>query len=194
MEYVGKCSTNMTMVGDEFTESDKIVFFVFENSNTLECYEQNELFHWFTSQSKLYYWPVDLRDQRVYKLSYSGIFVDHAVFDQVINVGFKAVFLYKKHEMGIGSTYGVSHTHGEVYPIYSGIPVSVSRLNDLTSLKNEIRGILPGKSSIQGRVDRSQIRESEIVNVDTVDEDINNVNSEYDTEDEDVNIVDYDSY
>jgi hypothetical protein len=151
MDYLSTCSSDSrdTIAGEPLNKDNEVVFLVIENSKHSECYDLDELIHWFTSQERLHYWPRHLRNQLVFKMPFSGIIVDYTVYDQIVNVGYKAIYLYKKHEVGIGTQIGVARTHGEIAKIYSGVPISLSQLDDFDNLNKEMRKILPGSSSIR---------------------------------------------
>jgi hypothetical protein len=156
-----KCSSEQTVGGDDLRETLKagsLVLFAYPHGEEWECYDYHEIKEWFDrGQEKLFYWTdKDKSTRRVYKMMYSGLWVDSAVRDMVILDKFSTIYLYKKHDHAIGSTIGVSQTHGEVYPIYTGIPISRDSLLNIEGLRNVLSKTSPEKDILNPtKVERS---------------------------------------
>jgi hypothetical protein len=148
-DIIKHCSSTDKISGDPLDEDGSTIYLVHEGSSAIECYDKDELYEWFKSQERLFVY-IDKPDftRRVFKMSWSGVWVDQQVYDLIFNVGYRALFLYKKQLIGIGSFFGVSRTHGTIEQIYAGIPVSISQLHDINKLRDEIRKLLPGTTSL----------------------------------------------
>jgi hypothetical protein len=106
------------------------VYFIYENSNIVERFDLNQLYQWFQSQPDIL-----TTKGKIYKISDpAGAFIDETVYNQIIKDKNSVIFLYEKGRI----------EHGIVY---TGIPISIDRLNDIENLRNELKRILPGPMS-----------------------------------------------
>lgn len=135
---ISKCSVDTLLSGDPLKdlEDENLVVFIHPKGEEVECYGYDELYKWWRDASRLYYWP--LKDKRVYKLAYTGIWVDQTVYNLVIDDKKHVILLHEKEKHAIGSSFGVSQTHGEVHAIYSGKSVDPRNLKYLKSKTSEI--------------------------------------------------------
>jgi Leucine-rich repeat (LRR) protein len=129
---VGRCDTEENLEGDSFEQvlkENRLVMFARPKTGSteppLECYDIDELAEWWQKgQSKLYYWQQGpITDKPVYKLMLSGIWIDDETAQLVLDKGYGMIQLKYKETHKIGSSFGVSQTHGAEEKIYSGDPL-----------------------------------------------------------------------
>jgi hypothetical protein len=136
LQEISNCSTDATLEGDSFEDvlkEGQLVVFVHEKG-PLECYSREELENWFAKQEKLYYWGKGgaQKERPIYKLIHTAIWICKHVHDLVFLQNRACILLFKLEDHAIGSSFGVSQTHGAVFPIYDGIPITLASTADLS--------------------------------------------------------------
>lgn len=95
----------------------------------------------------MYYYVDNKADvtRPIFKLPFSNLWMDRTVFDYAILHRAKTIYLFEKEKHPIGSSFGISQTHGEVYPIYTGFPIfrDIAGKKSLSSLHDLMKGIIP---------------------------------------------------
>ena len=162
VDYVSQCNQQTDLYGDSLKNENLVVICSMDN-DVLECYDYDELVGIFNKQDVLTYWSgfakgvYNERTQNwegsrggkpdpnrpIYRLTYTGVWLDDSIYDTIVKDGEKTVLVYKKYKHQTGSAFGMSATHGEVETIYGCIPIAREKVFDLAEVKRNLREVLP---------------------------------------------------
>jgi hypothetical protein len=128
---------------------DNVYFVIEKNSSEILCYTLKQLHDNFDQQPDTYYdyHPNATTENTFINKVFNifGIYVDQYVYDQVFNVGYKLIYLYKKE------LHNITDINNEIMidqQIYTGIPLTMRAFNTPQQVNESIKRFLPGKSSI----------------------------------------------
>ena len=100
----------------------------------VHCYEPIELKEIFENQQKIYKWDKGpVLSEPVYKLPHNGIFINKQSM-KYLNTFNTFMIMLCEEKCQLGSSFGVSQIHGDIYDMYMLKPINFSKL---LKIKNE---------------------------------------------------------
>ena len=164
---VTKCgaSTRLNLETDlsvVFKEKN-LVTLIHRESNTMECYDWHDAKNMLDKQRTFYGGEISPKwTYKVYRLAWTGVWVDYQVRDLIVLFKYPAIMLVKKHDMYIeGEGYDIGTVH-RPEPIWTGFPVNMEEaIKNMSSLQNIIRLVSPKDGDVIVPADRSAEEEEQ---------------------------------
>ena len=142
------CRQDVNLLGEPLDPFDADLIFIFENDSLqkAECYQRREIIkHYNNSNVTLYPRQEDSfeeserrRSTKLFKMPISGIWVQNGNLIESSPDMF--YYLSEPQDKSIGSQFGFSRIHGEIYPVYS---------LKVVNQKNKLPELLRGLSTIK---------------------------------------------